>query len=281
MLWSLLVVSWVRAATAVATACVAAPGFVTVEVAPTAVRSECFVVQRAVPPVAGRLSGASGSFEPVAVVRLLRLDAADHTLLEREIVFRSEGWRMHHTERLAGGTRRLAWREQGPTGTHTWTADWDLTAPTGGTEARVVAHGWRRPTHERLVGDAPWIGALEWLEAARAGAAPLLGEVAWLVPSRAPAPRAVRRHLALPVGAPCAFGPEGRLTVLDGVLAGFDLGGADCMATSTTETEFRRLAQRWGCRDIGQHPAVTAALSRDETLRQMAQWSDRGVLLRW
>ena len=38
----------------------------------------------------------------VAAVRLLRLDTPGHTLLERDIVFRAEGQRVHHTERLTG-----------------------------------------------------------------------------------------------------------------------------------------------------------------------------------
>jgi hypothetical protein len=234
-------------------------------VPPSTVRSECFEVQRADDPDAG----------PIAVVRLVRLDAADHTLLERDIVWRAEGWRVHQTERLAGRTRRVSWREQGPGDALAWTADWDLQDGSGGRMATIVSHGWARPTHERAQGGAPWIGALEWLEAARAGALAELGPVAWLTTARAPS--GIAHHAG---GAADPVGPEGRATFTDGALTCFELGSSELSATPIPEAEYQRLAGLWTWRRAARHPFVEAALRRDETLRRLAELGSSALYTR-
>ncbi|MEZ6016499.1 MAG: hypothetical protein R3F49_15380 [Planctomycetota bacterium] len=236
---------------------------------PTALRIECFAVRR----------GGADS-DPVAVVRWLRLDGAAHTLLEREVVFRAEGWRIHQTERLEGTSRRLTWREQGPTGARSWTSDWDLADASGGALAEVVGYGWRRETHERCAADAPWIGPLEWQEVARAGALADLGAVAWLCPPRALSGRA---RSSAPSGP--NIGPEGRLSFADGAggaeLVEFCLGAPDLVATPLDAVEYGRLAARWGTPPVGRAPAVEAALNRDETLRRIAALFAAGHPVRW
>jgi hypothetical protein len=218
--------------------------------------------------------GDDPTSEPVAVGRLLRVDAADYTLLERDVVWREEGWRVHQTERLAGRTRRFTWREQGPRGALAWTADWDLQDPSGGREATIIGYGWARPTHERARAKAPWIGALEWLEAARGGATAELGPVAWLAPMRA------SQGAARPALDGSAAGPEGRATFVDGALVSFELGSRDLRATLVTEVEYLRAAERWGWRSTGRHPFVEAALRKDQTLRRLAELGPSAVLTR-
>jgi hypothetical protein len=241
-------------------------------VPPATVRSEWFEVRRASDPAA----------DPIAVVRLVRVDAAGHTLLERDIVWRAEGWRMHHTERLAGHARRLIVREQGPRGALAWTADWDLADASGGRRASVVGHGWARPTHEQTHAAAPWIGALEWLEAARAGASPELGPVAWLTPSRGLSGAACPARSAERGTSPSAAftGPEGRATFEGGALSSFELSTSELLATPIAEAEYEHLAGRWAWRPVGRHPFVQAALRRDETLRKLAALGPSAILTR-
>lgn len=258
------------------------------------VRREWFGVSR-VPASAteGHAAPDGLSGEPVAVLRLLRLDAADHTLLERDVVWRHEGWRMHHTERLSGTYRRLCRRELGPSGARAWLADWDLGDPAGGRRAQVVGHGWARPTHEHIEAGAPWIGPLEWLEAARGGALAAIGEVAWLDPQRAASgapPHPVRRSVdgsasggpaacdrvgAPPHGPREVQGPEGRATFAGDTLVAFDLGAPGLRATPITEAEYERLAGRWAHRPAARHRFVEAALRRDDTLRRLAELGPR------
>lgn len=255
------------------TAAQATPGApLRLTVPPSTVRSEWFEVRRVSDPAA----------DPVAVVRLVRVDAAAHTLLERDIVWRAEGWRMHHTERLANHARRLISREQGPRGARAWTADWDLADPSGGRCASIVGHGWARPTHEQTLAAAPWIGALEWLEAARAGASAELGPVAWLTPNRAPSgaarpgPTAERETNAVAA----ITGPEGRAAFEGGALTSFELGSRELLATPIAEAEYEHLAGRWAWRPVARHPYVEAALRRDETLRRLAELGPSAILTR-
>jgi len=242
------------------------------EVPASHVRCEWFQVRRVSDPEA----------DPVAVVRLLRLDAADHTLLERDVVWRVEGWRLHHTERLAGRARRLTWRELGPGGALAWTADWDLADRTGGRSTNIVGYGWARPTHERTLAGAPWIGALEWLEAARAGALAELGPVAWLTPTRASSgtPRTAADAAPVtrwPFVTAHAMGPEGRATFAGGAIESFELGSRDLRATPIAEVEYQRLVGLWTWRQAARHPYVEAALHRGETLRRLAELGDSAV----
>jgi len=211
--------------------------------------------------------------DEVAAVRLLRLEAPGRTLLERDLVFRAEGHRIHHTELLEGPRRRLVWRELGPAGGTAWVADWDLADPSGGRQLRTVGHGWARATHGACSADAPWIGPLEWLEAARGGALAELGPVAWLTPGRATTGSAV-----YPTSAPRAFlasdalrGPEGACAAQGGGLQSFALLAPGRSATPCSAADYEAFVARHGYRPAPRHPYVEAALRRADTLRQLAE----------
>jgi hypothetical protein len=219
---------------------VAASGSTHIELPPVAVRTEWFALARRGVPAG----------EPVAVLRLVRVDGAAETLLERDLVFREEGWRIHHTERLAGTVRRLVWRELGPGGALCTVCDWDLAAADGGLSLQEIGYGWERPTHGRRTAAAPWIGPLEALEAARAGALEGLGPVTPVAP------------------AGVAEGPAA-LSVEAGRLLTFELPGR-LVATPLEAREFARLVERWGHRPAPHHPFVEAALRRDRNLRILA-----------
>jgi len=241
------------------------------------------VLQIALPEVSVRretfelVPSADPSAGAAAVMRLLRVEGRGFTLLERDIVFRVEGWRLHHTERLIGSQRQLTAREQGPTGALCWTADWDLADPTGGRRAEVLGHGWRRPTHGVLQAAAPWIGPLEWSEIARVSALPELGPVAWLRPVSVPSGVAVTSHLT----GSTPPGPEGRLTFDGRVLVGCELGSGTLGARPISEAQFADFVERHGHRPVARHPLVEAALHREETLRTIAELHAAGFAVRY
>lgn len=228
-------------------------------------RVECFLV-------------ADPDGTEVAAVRLLRLDTPGHTLLERDIVFRAEGQRVHHTERLAGAQRRLVWRELGPRGGAVWVAEWDLSDASAGARLTTVGHGSARATHAAEAAAAPWIGPLEWLEAARSGALAELGPVAWLTPGRAASgARVAPVEAALPNPSP--RGPEGLCTVSQGALLGFELLVPGRRATPCSLAAYEAFVARYAYRPAPRHPYVEAALRRGDTLRRLAAGNEWRVLL--
>ena len=277
---------------------------IVIETAPT--RVETFLISRAQSAPVEAVAHA-GSRDPMgkgaipgqvpatelAVVRLLRLDGGDYTLLEREIIFREEGWRLHQVERIEGSKRRLTWREIGPGGRRTWGANWDLDGDHAGVQAKIVSYGWRRPVHTKLSGGAPLMGALEWLENRRAGGcAPA---VDLLDPLRHGARPLDSRVIAFEERATLLAGlgltgeqaaealvveaGDSTLVLHGSSLVAFSLAGG--WARPISELEYERRAARWGFRPGGRHPAVEAAMHRDETLRTLGRLLEAGVPVNW
>jgi|GEM_PF-3140738 len=102
----------------------------------------------------------------LALIAQRRLSRPGETLLEREVLFEEGSLRVLHTERIEGERRTLTYREILPSGARTWLAEWR----TGGGRARILGHGWHRPTHEAFVAPADLMGPLELLDELRSRA---------------------------------------------------------------------------------------------------------------
>jgi hypothetical protein len=109
----------------------------------------------------------------LALIAQRRVARRGDVLLEREVLFEEGGLRVLHTERIKGDRRTLTYREIQPSGARTWRAEWDAV----GGRARVLGHGWHRPTHETFVAPAHLMGPLELLEQLRSGNADASAQV--------------------------------------------------------------------------------------------------------
>lgn len=103
--------------------------------------------------------------EPRAVVWTRSLVGPLRQVHERDMLFASGGFRVHHTEEITPRGRRLVWRELRPTGARSWTVRVDASG------AKVTGYGWQRPIHEALAGQggSDLVGPLELSYALRTG----------------------------------------------------------------------------------------------------------------
>lgn len=206
----------------------------------------------------------------LAVVALRRLDRPGHRLLEREVVFREGGVRIHHTERIDGNARRLVWREFAPRGPRTWMAEWRDDADA----VRTVGYGWDRPVHERLEGTDAMVGPLELLERLESGAARFDVDLSLVDPTAAAVEAVQVRTVDSVERAECAATTVRRTDgslVLEAVLRAdaahpetapsietlrFHDGAA--VATPIDESEYLRRRRRWKVDTVPAHEAVLA-----------------------
>lgn len=103
--------------------------------------------------------------EPRAVVWTRSLVGPLRQVHERDMLFATGGFRVHHTEEVTPRGRRVVWRELRPTGARSWTVRVDASG------ANVTGYGWQRPIHETLAGwdGSDLIGPLELSFALRTG----------------------------------------------------------------------------------------------------------------